>query len=333
VPKNVHIILPNRIGDSILALPTLLCLRQLLDRYENESPEVTVFSHVPLVRLFQSLGIFDFRPFDLTSKLRSLLNPPDKAFFLSTTRKNIGYRSRTSYGLRLANKRSVRYTVDLPSLDRSRIETALPAELLDFLRNRCDLPGYALRHFGICLELGFTATQIVEGFRFDASSLTVGEEYFDGPRDEGGDYVVFCMEAAYGRGHGADRRWDDGHFIGLAERLHADFGLESVFVGIHTTTPLPPKPYLKDLRARLTLDQMVRVLHFSRGYIGNDTGPLHLANLLRKRTVGLYHQDEARDYWPLFRQFNTVCTNTQGPDEVYRCLQQFARPFLPNPVP
>lgn len=322
MPQTVHIILPNRIGDSILAMPMLLCLRQLMERYGADFRPVTAFSHVPLSGLFQALGIFEVRSFDRSAKFRSWFNPPDKAIFLSTTSHNIGYRAGMRYGLRLENKNRVRYDVNLPFLLENRYEELLPQELIVFLRDEFGLPGYAMKHFGVCLELGFTVKQIVDTFRFGMDSLTVDARYFSEPPPTSADYVVICMEAAYGRKRAADRRWDEDNFLQLAERVHADYGLDCVFVGLLAKPPLPATPCFIDLRGRLSLEQTASVLHHSRGYIGNDTGPLHLANLLKKRSIGLYHRDEARPYWPLFSGLNTVCTNIEALDTVYERVRR-----------
>jgi Glycosyltransferase family 9 (heptosyltransferase) len=318
----IHIILPNRIGDSILALPALLCLHQLFRKYPDNSAEITVFSHFRLVGLFRALELepFRFRHFDASCKLLSWIRPPAKAFFLSTTSKNIGYRSKTSYGLPLSNKKLVRYTNTLPCLDGSRLEDALPGDLLNFLRTEYSLPAYSLRHFGICLELGFSVEQILNEFKFGGTNLLRDDRYVDKAPLSASDYIVFCMEAAYNRRHASKRRWHADGFFDLAAKLHADHGIESVFVGLQNQPHLPERDYMKDLRTKLSLEQIVDVLTNSRGFIGNDSGLLHLANLLRKKTMGTYPGDAGKDYWPLYPQFNKVFTTAQQPAEFYPFL-------------
>lgn len=319
----IHIILPNRIGDSILTLPALLCLKRLVETYGTDPLEITLFTHVPLTGLMQALELVEFRPFSIACKLASWLTPPHKAFFLSTTSRNIGYRAKTSFGLRLPNKRTVRYDVNLPYLDGARCDSLLPRELLDFLRFERNLPPYSLRPFGLCLELGFTVRQIKDVFRFDNTSLVVNARYFDRTPPVSPNYVVFCMEAAYGKRRAGYRRWPEEYFFNLAERLFVESGLESVFVGLHDEPPLPARRYMKDTRGRLTLDQIAQLLHYSRGYLGNDTGPLHLANLLRKKTIGMYSPDAEVVYRPLFPQFNTACPISKKPEDIYPLLGQY----------
>lgn len=320
--KRIHIILPNRIGDSILSLPSLLCLKQLMRTYQPGALDVTVFTHFPLQGLFGALDLFEFRMFNVPAKLGALLNPPDEAFFLSTTSKNIGYRAKTRYGLRLSNKKLVRYDVDLPFLEAYRLES-LPAELLTFLKDTCALPPYAIRRFGILLEMGFTVEQIMHTFVFDHASLTVSGNYFDVERFVASEYVVFCMEAAYNRVHAEDRRWNTDDFLALAEKLHKDHGIKSVFIGLQDRPVIEGRAYMMDLRNKLTLDQIARVLYYSRGYIGNDTGPLHLANLLRKKSIGFYTSEAAINYRPLFPEYNRAYLNMQKYEEVCPHLGEF----------
>lgn len=317
----IHIILPNRIGDSILALPSLLCLKQLLDKYHQDRVQITVFSHFPLNRYFQALNLFEFRHFNFLSKVASWINKPDKAYFLSTTSKNIGYQAKTSYGLRLPNKMHVQYDVNLPYLSMSQPDSELPGELFNFLQSNYSLPAYSIKHFGICLEFGFSVEQIIDGFRFDNYSLLTGRQFFNNEPLFPSEYVVFCMEAAYNKNHAAYRRWNEENFFLLAEKLYVDHGIESIFIGLQNHPQIIGKSYFKDMRGKLSFDQIVQVLNHSRGYIGNDTGPLHLANLLRKKSIGIYSSDGAIAYRPLFPEFNMAYKNTQTPEEIYPSVE------------
>ncbi len=320
----IHIILPNRLGDSILTLPALLCLKQLLDKHRQGQFKVTVFSHFPLNRYFQALNLFEFKSFNLFSKFASWIQKPDKAFFLSTTSNNIGYCAKTAYGLRLPHKKHVHYDANLPYLNLMQPDSSLPdnGEWVHFLQSNYSLSTYAARHFGICLEFGFSDRHIMDEFRFDNTSLLAGTQYSSEAPLFSSDYVVFCMEAAYNSKHAANRRWNEEGFLFLADKLHEDHGIGSVFIGLNNRPPIAKKSYLKDLRSQLTLDQTLQVLKHSRGYIGNDTGPLHMANLLRKKSIGMYPPDGSVAYRPMFPSYNTVCFTSQPPEEIYPCLEQ-----------
>jgi hypothetical protein len=317
----IHIILPNRLGDSILTLPALLCLKQLLGKYNHDRFEITVFSHFPLHRYFQALNLFEFKSFNFFSKFASWIERPDKVFFLSTTSKNIGYYAKTVYGLHLPHKKYGHYDVNLPYLNMLQPVPEFPEELQAFLQADCSLSTYAARHFGICLEFGFSVAQIRDAFKFDSTSLLADTHYFNDDPPFTSDYIVFCMEAAYNRRHAGNRRWKEEGFLFLADKLHEDYGIDSVFIGLQSHPQIAKKSYLRDLRRKLTLEQTLHVLKHSRGYIGNDTGPLHMANLLRKKSIGMYPPDGSIAYRPLFPSFNKVCINTQTPEEIYPCLE------------
>jgi ADP-heptose:LPS heptosyltransferase len=132
------------------------------------------------------------------------------------------------------------------------------------------------------------------------------------------------MEAAYNRRHARKRRWNVDGFFDLAKKLYAEHGIESVFVGLQNQPQLPNRSYMKDLRKELTLEQIVNLLYYSRGFVGNDSGLLHIANLLRKKTIGIYSSDAGKNYWPLYPPFNKVFTNTQQPEDIYPFLNHLS---------
>lgn len=110
----IDIIIPNRIGDVVLTLPALLCLRQLEERYP-QGRSFRLVTHLPLVPFLDALNIFPSRHINLNTRLRSWLNPAERAYFLVTTSKNIGYHARTTYGSTIPGK-IVRYDETIPTL-------------------------------------------------------------------------------------------------------------------------------------------------------------------------------------------------------------------------
>jgi hypothetical protein len=212
----------------------------------------------------------------LSAKISSWLAPADKAFYLSTTTKNLGYHSKTSYGLRMSNKKRIRYSINLSYMSYPNPATVLPGELVEFLRSGFGLSGYSIKHFGICLEMGYTVEQIRQTFRFDPGYLTFRDDYFDWKPDMMLKYLVFCMEAgARSKKSNADRRWEPGYFLDIAETAYRKHGVHAVFIGVTNFPELPDKPYFFDFRQKLNLKRTAMLLHNSEGYVGNDTGPLH----------------------------------------------------------
>jgi len=88
--RKIDIILPNRIGDSIMSLPSILCLKQLLESSNPDNyPKVTLFSSNDLTDVFQALNIFEVKRMSLKAKMKSWFKPADLAFFLYTSSKNM----------------------------------------------------------------------------------------------------------------------------------------------------------------------------------------------------------------------------------------------------
>jgi ADP-heptose:LPS heptosyltransferase len=203
-------------------------------------------------------------------------------------------------------------------------KTCFPEEMFNFLKDSLHLPVYAIRHFGLCLELGYTFDQIRETFQFDPAHLSVNNDFFKEKPLEESNYLVFCMEAAYGRKkHNSDRRWNVEHFFDLAERAYNSHNVKAVFIGISELPELPDRSYFIDLRRKLNLGEIVRLLHFSSGYVGNDTGPLHMANLIKKKSIGTYfREDSLISYHPIFPQYNKIFFKPQGPEEIYQSLAE-----------
>jgi ADP-heptose:LPS heptosyltransferase len=320
----IDIILPNRIGDTILTLPAIYCLKQLQEKYGADDAEYKLVTHLPLMEILQSLNLFKVIQISFKAKINSWLAPADKAFFLSTTSKNIGYRSRISHGLRMPNKKHIRYSVNLPYLSYPIPENVLPEELTSFLKSKFRFSGYTIRHLGLCLELGYTVDQIQDVFRFDRTYLSFNDGLFDWKPPMNAKYLVFCMEAASNsKKVNADRRWNEEHFFDLAETAHGKYGKQAAFIGINNVPELPDKPYFIDFRQKLSLKKTALLLHYSDGYIGNDTGPLHLANLMGKRSVGMYFREGAViNYAPLFPELNTIFLKPRKPDEIYESLEK-----------
>jgi ADP-heptose:LPS heptosyltransferase len=263
--EKIDIILPNRIGDLILSLPALLCLKQLTERYRAGRTRFRLVTHIPINEVLSAIDLYEVIPFNYKTKIISWLNPAKKAFFLATTSKNFGYHGKMMYGVKLSNKKLLRYSFDLKYLTDDP-KTCFPEEMFSFLKDSLQLPVYAIRHFGLCLELGYTFDQILETFQFDPDHLSVNNEFFKEKPLEESNYLVFCMEAAYGRKkHNSDRRWNVEHFFDLAERAYNQHNVKSVFIGISELPELPDRSYFIDFRRKLVFE-IVQLLLF-RGYV------------------------------------------------------------------
>ena len=280
--KSVDIIIPWRIGDAILALPMLLCLKQLNEKYKS-GLKIRIVAHKPLFKMFSSLKVFQCVKLTLVNKAFSQILPSDKGFFLQTTSKNIGYKSKVTYGLSNPFKKLLKYSIEAPFLQTDSEGEHIPFVLMDFLKEKYNFPIYAITLFGLCLELGYSVEQITNTFKFSSDFLSI--ENFSRQSFSQDKYLVFCMEAAYGKKGDAYRCWKEDNFFQIAEKCHSQFNLKSVFVGLNNSVKIPDKPYFVDLRKKLDLFNLASVMKSSVGYIGNDTGPLHIANIMQKPSV------------------------------------------------
>jgi hypothetical protein len=314
--ERIALILPNRVGDAILALPLVLCLRDLVER-SGTGDKVEAFTAAPVIELFRSVGVAGVYPFDLAAKLKSWVSPPDKAFFLTASSKNFGFRSRDSYGLNQKNKPLVRYTHDLDFLRGTPIDPDLAA----YLSGECRLPAYAIEMFGIMEHLGFGVKDVKAAFSFSRERLPIARSGFDAASGIVGPYLVCCMEAAYGKvRNNADRRWDAENYLKLAAWVVENYGCSVVFIGLDPEPQVPDNERFIDMRGKLTLFRLFQLMTGAAGYLGNDTGPLHLANLAGIPTVGVYSRDDY--HAPLFGELNSVFLRPSGCEELQPALDR-----------
>lgn len=313
--ERIALILPNRVGDAILALPILLCLRDLA-QVTGAGLTVEAFTAAPVIEVFRSVGVTGVYPFDLTAKLKSWIAPPDRAFFLTASSKNFGFRSCISYGLSQKNKPLVRYTHDFPYLLGKQVDP----EIIEYLSGECTLPAYAVEMFGVLELLGYGVEDIRAAFSFSRQRLMLDRTGFDAAPVIG-PYLICCMEAAYGKvRNNADRRWDTANYLKLAEWLAERYGCAVVFTGLDREPQLPENERFVDMRGQLSLFRLFQLMAGAVGYLGNDTGPLHLANLAGIPTVGVYSRDDY--HAPLFGELNSVFMRPSGYEELCPALDR-----------
>ena len=320
--KKIDIILPWRIGDAILNIPMLVCLKQLNEKYSNNN-KIRILAQPFLSKLYAPLGIFECKSLTVGRKIISHLKPADIAFFTETININWGYTAKIKYGLTNSFKKIIKFDHELTFMDINKFKNFLPADLISFLQDKYNLGQYSISLFGILLELGYTSEQIINSFDFNSDSLALNNfRGFSHPvMNE--KYIVFCMEAAYGKKGDANRRWDENHYVEIANKCFEDFGFKSVFVGINNDFKLPDKLNFIDLRKKLDLFQLAQVVKSSVCYIGNDTAPLHIANIMQRPSIGTYFMKHSlTDFSPIFPELNTQVFCPQNIEEVYDKFKQ-----------
>ncbi len=313
--EKIDIILPAKIGDAILSLPMLICLDQLNKKY-NSNYEIKVYCQPFLGKLFSNLNLFKFKKMNNLNKIGSFLFQSDKAFFLETTSKNIGYFSKQTFGYENPAKK-IKYSKNLEYLFISNTDNYFNEELLEIF-SKYDLSIYSIKRFRILLELGYTQQQIFETFDYKDNILNLDRYSKTIKKLKDKAFAVFCMEAANGRKSDNHRKWDEDHYFYVAQKCFEDHNIKSVFIGTDTRKKLPENNYMIDLRKKLDLFGLACLLKASIGYIGNDTGPLHIANLMKKTSVGLYFSENLiTGYKPIFKQYHNRIFRPENPDQVY----------------
>ena len=315
--ETADIILPSKIGDCVMAFPALVCLRQLIDRSRGRKFKVRLFSSSKLKEVLKLLPGFEICEFGLKAKIKSLFFPSDNALFLHATTKNHGFNAKKTYGMPVKAK-NLRYHNDMTYLSVNETRNLLPEELFEYLKTKYGFSTLTIGFFGICLELGFTAEDIMKHFVFDKETISFGDNLSASSEiPEGKKYFVFCMEAANGGKKDADRRWDEAYYLEIAERIYKEHNIEAVFIGTDDSMKLPDVAWVKDFRKKMSLYGLCGLFKNSMGYIGNDTGPLHLANLMKKPSVGIYFRwASLTDYTPVFKELNRPLFCPESTDRV-----------------
>lgn len=106
---------------------------------------------------------------------------------------------------------------------------------------------------------------------------------------EKGDYIVIAPGARW-----AVKEWPISHFTELCQRLVND-GQEVVLMGAPSDQEKGQaisqglaSPHLFDMTGHTSLTELIELIRHSKLYISADTGPLHLANALKKPLISMY---------------------------------------------
>ncbi|MEZ5979892.1 MAG: glycosyltransferase family 9 protein [Planctomycetota bacterium] len=132
----------------------------------------------------------------------------------------------------------------------------------------------------------------------------LGEQELGGP----GPLVVLNPNAGT---LSLERRWPPQHFADLATRFARDMGARIALVGSRgerewTGEVLarvgPECSRVANLAGRLDVDELCALLERADLFVGNDSGPMHLAAALGAPTVGLFGPETPVMYAPLGRR-------------------------------
>jgi len=226
-------------------------------------------------------------------------------------------KAKHSLGLNIDAKKYIKFDKNLPFLDPRVSREPIPQDLCDYLTNNLNLAITSSAYVSINLYLSFSKEQIIETFEFSQQVINTENITNTQIPEIDSQYIVCCMEAASGNSTAKDRLWKYDNYFSIAEYLYQNYELKTVFIGIDKSNVISQKSYLIDLRGKLNLFQSTKIISRANSYIGNDTGPLHIANLLKLPSIGLYRRQETEmQYSPIFPELNVQLFRPEIPEVI-----------------
>jgi len=94
------------------------------------------------------------------------------------------------------------------------------------------------------------------------------------------------------KSQGSAVEWGVSNYVSLANLL-VEQGIQVIFTGTEKEgqlfrTEIPNHSLVLDSTGKLTLEQLIRLIEKADGLVACSTGPLHIAGILGKTTVGLF---------------------------------------------
>jgi len=131
------------------------------------------------------------------------------------------------------------------------------------------------------------------------------------------DRPMVCLHVAGGKDY---KHWPLKRFAALADHLH-DAGLQPALIGAAPDRPAVDRvlefsrcrPI--DLAGQLPLGELIALFEQARLFIGNDSGPMHLAAAAGTHIVALFGPTDPARWGPLTEQLTLVRGTTPLPPE------------------
>lgn len=108
------------------------------------------------------------------------------------------------------------------------------------------------------------------------------------------------------------KRWMPERYAELADWLIAQKRANILFVGVKEEIPIITeiqrlmRAESNNIAGKTTLTQLASILHISNVFIGNDSGPMHLAAAVGTPTVGLYGPGDPTRFGPVGTKCQTI---------------------------
>lgn len=332
-----EIFCPNRVGDCLMSLPAIICLSLLVP----SSVKLVLINNKNISSLLFALNLLPVKTYSSSQKYQSWFQPKAKAVFLNSQSQHQFYRAKQTLGWPNKGKAwqqlFIGYNIDLPGIRPVEGKQKPYAGFSKTLKSQFGFSNDTIHYFGMVLGLGFSEQEIINVI---PQALKQIEKHASQMRFDNEDakilkslglpetpYYTVCTEAAYGATRAENRRWPIEHFWQaiqkICEELSPQTQYKVVLLGLETIEAVPENlsPFVVDLRQKLSLTQTAFVQKQAVFHLGNDSGLLHLANLMQVKTVGIYLTTQASYYGPIFSQNNTAIQSPQTVQEVVEQIQ------------
>ena len=115
------------------------------------------------------------------------------------------------------------------------------------------------------------------------------------------------------------KRWAPERYAELADWLIARKRAKILFVGVKDEIPIITeiqrlmRAESINIAGKTTLTQLASILHTCNVFIGNDSGPMHLAAAVGTQTIGLYGPGDPTRFGPVGTKCQTIQRKTDCP--------------------
>ena len=115
------------------------------------------------------------------------------------------------------------------------------------------------------------------------------------------------------------KRWLPDRYAELADWLIAQKRAQILFVGVEDEIPIITEIQALmrgksiNIAGRTTLTQLASILHTCNVFIGNDSGPMHLAAAVGTQTIGLYGPGDPTRFGPAGEKCQTIRRKSDCP--------------------
>jgi heptosyltransferase-2 len=285
---------PNHLGDCIMALPMI---NETREAYPGAI--VTILTPEHLAELFEQNPAIDDIIRIPPAHVHGLIAVVKIKDLISTGNFDIGYILPPSFGsaaaFKLAGvKERIGYITDGRRLLLSR-PLALPTPLNS--AHRSELYFNLLRR-GAGVELEFTRPKLFlndEDIRHSTQTLS---SFGIGKDDK---YAAIAFRAV-----AESRRWGTENYIGLAKSIVSRYSLKVVLIGSAEDMPEGDKiatsagaKDVANLAGKTTLRETAAILSNARFFVGNDSGPAHLAAAVGIPLIVLSGADDPKSTSPV----------------------------------